>query len=188
MSEVQCFLIEPSDRNGRWLRRYTAALTAGWNCASGYHQAAVRIEDGSRGEETPVASFKDDPRWPKKCEKCDREFIGEDTRQIFALALYKTPDGREVTLHESPPAGIESAPAGAMWLSDWCPGPKKHPGPFLWVMLPNRAGAWCLDGNSSGGGGGWTRTGTPPLVTANPSIHAVGQYHGWLRDGKLIEC
>lgn len=34
---------------------------------------------------------------------------------------------------------------------------------------------------------GWTITGTPPNLTATPSIHAVGDYHGWLRDGVLSD-
>ena len=43
-------------------------------------------------------------------------------------------------------------------------------------------------------GKGWTRTGTPPKVTANPSI-GLGKvdgggwaYHGWLTNGFLIEA
>jgi hypothetical protein len=32
---------------------------------------------------------------------------------------------------------------------------------------------------------GWTVTGEPPRITVQPSINAVGDYHGWLIDGVL---
>jgi hypothetical protein len=76
----------------------------------------------------------------------------------------------------------------AWWYSD------KHKGPdgkCLVVRTPG--GDWIVDAKAIDGNG-WTRTGTPPKVTANPSIgigHEEGKpwtYHGWLRDGHLVEC
>lgn len=185
MSSIPCFLLTPTGRDARWLRRYRAGAIN--DCPLGpkcYHDAAVRVEDDEE-KEWHCDWPHDDPRWPQRCA-CGYEFQEADNWQLFPLTIYRTPDGREVTLHETPPPGIETAPPGSMWFSDWCPGPKKHEGPFLWVMTPG--GAWCVDGASSSGGPGWTRTGEPPNVTATPSIHVVGRYHGWLRDGALVEA
>lgn len=60
--------------------------------------------------------------------------------------------------------------------------------PPLCVALPG--GHWFnVDSQASDSGEthGWTITGEPPNVTANPSINAVGDYHGWLRDGVLSD-
>lgn len=56
-------------------------------------------------------------------------------------------------------------------------------GPHLIVVTPD--GEWDIDSIASNGPG-WDRSGDPPNITANPSI-ICGTYHGWLRDGKLIE-
>lgn len=34
---------------------------------------------------------------------------------------------------------------------------------------------------------GWTVTGAPPHITCAPSINAIGDWHGWLRDGVLSD-
>lgn len=58
----------------------------------------------------------------------------------------------------------------------------------LFVVTP--AGPWCVDAQSTDGNGnftgrGWTITGTPPSITASPSINMPGVYHGWLTNGIL---
>jgi hypothetical protein len=77
-------------------------------------------------------------------------------------------------------------PIGAMYYSDELYDTKRGVGPdgkCLYVVTPG--GHWPIDHPSSGNGPGWTRTGTPPHVTAMPSINFVGRYHGWLSDGVL---
>ena len=61
------------------------------------------------------------------------------------------------------------------------------------VMTPG--GEWCVDGPSFDKDGAhpcpWTRTGdptNPPTFTVHPSIHFVGRFHGWLKNGVLTEC
>jgi hypothetical protein len=78
---------------------------------------------------------------------------------------------------------------GAMWHLDWLKGNPYYTGPdglALAVALPNDAGQWWIDGPSSQGGN-WQRTGTPPKITVTPSVHVPGKYHGWLRDGVLVD-
>lgn len=52
--------------------------------------------------------------------------------------------------------------------------------PPLCVLCPNGR-EWCVDAKSSNGEG-WQVTGSPPLITAAPSI-AVPGYHGFLQKG-----
>lgn len=58
----------------------------------------------------------------------------------------------------------------------------------LHVMTPG--GAWNMDVNASTASNGWRRCGTAPNITATPSINILGPggWHGWLKDGLLIQC
>lgn len=55
------------------------------------------------------------------------------------------------------------------------------------LALPGGA-HWLIDGKASGTQSGWTVTGQAPKLTAHPSIHVVGVYHGWLKAGVLKAC
>lgn len=195
----QCFMLEPTDRAARWLRRYLSASIGDVRLCEpeGYHNAMVRIDDAPvvsseiASRRTihidPLEWPEDDPRWPTRCQHCSYEFHERETRQLFYVRIWRTQDGREVTVHGSPLPGIEAAPPGAMFFADWYEdiGWKGPDGRSLCVVTPG--GIWPVDGPSTNGDG-WTRTGTPPIVTANPSIQIANRYHGWLRDGKLVEC
>jgi len=183
MSEITCFMVEPTERASRWLRRFV--FNSSCSSRTGIHDAQVAIEEAplvrtERGTfcVNPMEWPHDDPRWPTHCA-CGYEFGENDEWQLNYHPIYRRPDtGEEFTL------GLHQTPPGAMWYADW----SWHKGPdgrCLVVMTPG--GEWMIDAPSSGGNP-WTRTGTPPLVTANPSILIPGHYHGWLRDGKLVEC
>lgn len=197
---IKCFMLEPTGRVARWLRRFQDAggLDVRLCEPSGYHNAMVRIEDGPLlphdggcYSTSPLTWEEDDPRWPEKCDHCDYHFVGLRGGQLFYQQLWRAPDGKEYVVHEGDLMVGVKAPPGAMWLSYYTPGlagQYKHK-PALYVMTPG--GVWCVDGPSYRGGKcgpGWDRTGTPPLVTAAPSIHFPGRYHGWLRSGELVEC
>jgi len=94
---------------------------------------------------------------------------------------------------------ISNPPVGAIWHCPWYAGMQigyggltfdRYPdGLILCVQTPG--GDWLIDGPSFVNrkeSGFWSRTGIAPKLTVTPSIHIVGKYHGWLRDGYLIDC
>lgn len=193
---IPCFLLTPTNRAARWLRRYLSSeVPEGVRLCEplGYHDALVRIEDGplvllEKGKRTtdPLTWSVDDPRWPTQCDHCDYRFDDREVRQLFYQPIYLTPDGRDVVLHSQPLPGAELAPVGAMWDADWYRPHWQGPdGRCLVVRTPG--GDWVIDGPAEDGGR-WTRTGTPPRVTVSPSILISDRYHGWLRDGELVEA
>jgi hypothetical protein len=193
MSSVKCFMITPTGRAARWLRRFQGAEEIGVRLCepNSYHNAMVRIEDTDviQGERSisidPMTWPEDDPRWPARCEHCGYEFAGMHGGQLFYAQIYKTPDGKEVSIHGSKLPGIEQAPPGSMYYADWLKPYHTSPdGHSLAVMTP--AGVWLIDLKTKDAN--WTRTGTPPNVTATPSIRIGDRYHGWLKNGELVEC
>jgi len=189
MLKIKCFWLEPADQVEESLRRFKFrrgeahlhdaervvkimkppdGLEGGWSCRA------------RENTEFP----RDHPYWPKVCA-CGYEFQEEDEWQYNLTRLYTGEDGESKLL-----TTLSAAPVGAMWDADWFFG-KGPDGKCLMVRTP--AGDWNIDGKSEKGGG-WTRTGTPPDLTVTPSI-GIGrdekgqwQYHGWLRDGYLVEC
>jgi hypothetical protein len=186
---IQCFWLEETDAVARFLRRYSRAN----DCPGhGYHNAMTRIEDdvaraGEMIDLTPgrsVDAFVADDRWPSKCEHCARPFIVDEEWQVFSERIYRRADNGElVTLRDVPP--------GAMWNAWWIGHRSEMPKPDeIRLMVKTPDGDWYVDGKASNGPG-WTRTGdpraNPSTVTATPSI-AMQKYHGWLRDGRLVDA
>jgi len=184
-STIKCFFLQPIDQARQSLRRFTYGDRATCPGAGTWgHDASVVLETVSyqmgEGAEVMMGEGADnfpheDPRWPKACSKCGYDFKPEDQWQHNLNRLFKT---------EAFPLWVtlESAPVGAMWYADWYPW-KGSDGHCLVVKTPG--GEWVVDGPNR-----WTRTGVPPNVTANPSILFNGPngYHGWLRNGELVEC
>ena len=46
---------------------------------------------------------------------------------------------------------------------------------------------WTVDRRNQCGAK-WTLSGTQEKPTLSPSLHWVGMWHGWCRDGRLISC
>lgn len=199
-STIECFLIEATGRYRVTLRRYCSEFEV--RCGAdrySCHNADVYI-----GEEivigVPTSGDNhphDDQRWPKKCDRCDYVFPESDRWQKNYEEIFVAADGREFTLitHNSltNDKGM-MAPPGAMWRATWledypgCVGPD---GQCLVLRTPG--GDWHIDGQGPHTNK-WSRTGIAPKITASPSILCGktpdGQwvYHGWLRDGFLVEC
>lgn len=185
-SVIQCFLLEPTVSALESLRRY-ALREAPCPLPHGYHDATVvlgtqpfaRTDCGGTGADDVD---HDDPRWPSHCA-CGYAFRWDDQWQHNLNLLYSgAPDGELVTL--------EGAPVGAMWFAPWYEDHHKGPdGRCLMVKTPG--GDWSPDFKASNSGTPWERSGTPPNVTATPSIGQMNpdgsfRYHGWLRDGQLV--
>lgn len=176
-----CFLLTPTDQASRSLRRYASPSTCPIH---GYHDAValLGIDPLILTAEGTVPSLpllpQDDPRWPVACA-CGYRFTDTDPWQHNQKRLYQGPDGTIYTIHPG------DAPPGAMWNAPWYqdvwPGPD---GQSLVVVLPSGE-HWAMDTPATGGGH-WTRTGTPPLLTVTPSI-AASRYHGFLTNGILTD-
>ncbi len=123
---------------------------------------------------------KDDPRWPKVCEYCGRAFKDEDKWQVFQQALYQRHTGEIIPL--------EAAQPGDMWDAWWYPQQWKTAPDGLCLVLELPGGhEWVID-RASDSGAHWTRTGVPPAITVTPSVLVPNGYHGWLRNGVLIDA
>lgn len=185
MTDVKCFWLEPTTRQREYLRRYSGSSVrkcAEPNSRYGYCNASAPAGESDFEPDTMVGRMvekppRDDPRWPKVCDACGTPFADDDNWQATGKTLYRRVDTGELMT-------IEDAPPGAMWNADWWPE-KKPDGRYLAVKLPDGA-EWHIDG-AARSGGGWTRTGEPPNITARPSIR-TSRYHGWLTDGVLRSC
>lgn len=202
---TKCFLLLPTNKQRRSLRRYENA-DGHRSCLDskfGYHNARVTIgvfesedqfssgsvEGSEFGAQYPVT----DERWPTKCEACGYLFKDEDEWQIFHESVWIVQDtGNEMTLHDAPPGAMWDA----YWLHDHHTGPD---GKCLIVKLPN-GNHWNIDGKASNcnrakdGHNCWTRKGVPPNLTVDNSGDTCkvgagsigsGDYHGFLRAGEL---
>lgn len=208
-----CFFLMGTDRNRRWLRRYTQTHAGGWTCAEGWHEASVPIADGPRRvsenhgphvtEDDPVEDFADDPRWPTHCaDGCGYAFTDDDARQVLTRRIYRVDAVMPgAALDVGAEATIEEAPPGAMWYADWMGEWAQGPdGRSLQVKLPD-GHTWTVDGEATNctrkgdrSHHCWVRHGTPPLITvdkAGETCQAGGgsiqtaNYHGFLREGTL---
>jgi hypothetical protein len=193
----RCFLIAPTDRAWRSLRRFTyGGRTAGCLDGNG-HEASTEIAvvplaispDGTYDIEQGAAIPGDDPRWPTVCGRCGAPLPADAEWQVFHERIYVAGDGREFAIKTN---SGHRAPAGAMWETPYLNHDSftstffkesGRPQPIM-VMLPDGY-QWCMDQTASNGPG-WDVTGTPPLCTARPSILSPG-YHGWLTDGVLSD-
>jgi hypothetical protein len=192
---VICFVVEPTDTCTRELRRFVFSSKETCSGPYGYHDASVPFDVGAaiwtthEGGHKSYSASEDgipphsDPRWPTHCP-CGYAFTEADEWQVSTDLLYRRSDTGETW-------PLRSVPHGAMWRSDWYEPYYAGPDGQSWsVKLPDGA-EWHIDGKANDGkakgSGGWTRTGTPPRLTANPSILTCG-YHGFLRDGALESC
>jgi len=95
-----------------------------------------------------------------------------DDPEVTTRTAYRLADGREVLFQE--------LLVGAMWESarrGLCVKLPGHPTGVIWAMREQGT-----DGHSS-----WVITGTPPNVTATPSINFVGVYHGFVTAGVVTD-
>lgn len=189
MTAITCFLLTPTLRARRSLRRYQPGP-----CGAGgpysYHNAhGPALDNSSDPEEVSITDSRppkgyEAHAWPEKCEICGAAFGEGSTFQVQIDRLYQASDGRGVFT-------LKDAPHGAMWFADWLTGhhrgnyhrTQRGDGPHLIVKTPG--GEWDIDAPSSNGPDGWTRTGEAPNITARPSIVMPNGYHAFLTAGVL---
>lgn len=109
MTPIKVIFLEPTDRERRWLRRYSKECGGK---PDSYCNAMVDVGEGPYGIEWTDKPEQTDPRWPTKCNACGRAFGDSDPFQLFDRRIY-----------ENKSAGIRctlaDAPAGACWDATW---------------------------------------------------------------------
>lgn len=95
-----------------------------------------------------------------------------------------SPDGKLYVLWESP--------IGAMWNAAWLTDSEDaralYAGPDgkAWCLMMPGGVEWIVYGpsrNEGKNGPKWTVTGTPPIITAHPSIAIAKLFHGFVQNG-----
>jgi hypothetical protein len=194
--EVVCFLLVPTSKALRILRRYRGTdPDPSSRCPSphGYHDASVtsRVVNVHRDRGGSIRAIPDrrrpgDPPWPAACE-CGYVFRVQDHRQVHEWLLWERADDRTIRYTLRAGGDTDVAPPGAMWDATWMPSSFRGPDGHAWtVRCPNWLD-WPIDAVATGGGR-WTRTGEAPNLTVNPSINIgsdLNRYHGFLTGGSL---
>jgi hypothetical protein len=74
------------------------------------------------------------------------------------------------------------------WGAMWRVPERDDDGREAWaIVLPGAAGIWTTTDRAEGQAM-WDVTGIPPNLTVSPSINAIGHWHGWIRDGELVDA
>jgi hypothetical protein len=179
-------IAEPTGGCRRYLRRWRSGdldpCPAGGYCNA--NVLLIEIPWAERREASADDWPHDDPAWPGTCDRCPYEFTDADCWQRHDDRVYRLPDGAEITWWGDPG---KAAPAGAMIRADWYDAYADRGESWL-VVLPD-GGTWITTQQASGGGY-WAVAGTPPRITASPSIfhNAPHGWHGWIRDGELVDA
>ncbi len=184
---IALFLLEDLRRARYTLRRYSEASCP---LPFGYHNAhSEPVGDWDEDPAKPYTGTRPpavddgDPRWPMSCA-CGYSFAETDKRQVFADGLYRRGEAGEVLTWES-------APAGAVREATWWPD--KGPDGRAWeIKLPDgsdfmteQRATNCACPPNNPQHRCWTRTGTAPSFTIQPSIQTP-RWHGFIRGGKLV--
>ena len=135
-------------------------------------------------------------RWPKKCDYCNEAVpVPSPDTDLSNYDMGKGPVYQyfDNTLYDSPPRPKQP---GDIYDAPWMAGGEKD----CWaVVLPNDL-TWYTYMTASNCRHGpemqrtihkcWSVTGTPPNIDVVPSIWMQGghEWHGWLRQGKLVKA
>src|SRR5581483_505675 len=142
---IRCFLLEPTPKVNRYLRRYVDLPCSG---PMSFHNAKVYWDTVESTVEMnkPVDDtvLRDNPLWPTHCE-CGYEFKSTDEWQVFTDRLWQRVDtGEEYTMRD--------APVGAMWNAYWFAEHAAWRGPdgkTMVVKCPPDGHEWVIDGRAS---------------------------------------
>lgn len=171
----QCFMVEEYEPYVQW-----------FTICSNKHRVVIQEQMQTEFE---GASSEPPSGWPDHCSECGVVITDDDTRSRMGSHTWRNVETGEIykTLND---AGV-----GAMFdASRWTPSSWRGPdGLSLSVVLPPlklpyQPTVWHIDGPAGGqdNAPAWTRQGTPPNITASPSI-LTGDYHGFLQNGALTD-
>ncbi len=128
---------------------------------------------------------RDDPRWPAACA-CGYLWQDTDRWQVNEVEWYEGGGQRFAW-----GIGNWDGPPGAMIRSIWRDQPDRPPA-YL-VFLPNGR-PWNTNDRAYREGDAlgpyWTVAGEAPMITVTPSIddRSSRPWHGWVRNGMLVEA
>ncbi|MES5489064.1 hypothetical protein QMZ05_40505 [Bradyrhizobium sp. INPA03-11B] len=216
MTPIKVFFLEPTDRERRWLRRFSFSdkrqcPKQSYGCHAMFEIGEADIlytADGYIDATGRLMPPKADPRWPKACAACGRAFDDGDEWQLFSRQIYvRASDGFRCTLEDAPPGACWNA----WWIADrrseeqigcaWMVGPD---GRSLVVKCPD-GHQWMVDARASNCTKPdddkhhcWVRHGRPEDGTlhvdkagntcaAGAGSIQTGKWHGFLRNGYLVE-
>jgi hypothetical protein len=184
MTPIKIFFLVPTDRERRWLRRFSFSTTRAcskkpYGCDAMFEIGEADIlytKEGyidATGRNMPP---KADQRWPKTCSACGRPFDDKDEYQLFTKQIYiRESDGFRCTLADAPPGGCWDA----WWISDrrkdvptgcgYMIGPDHR---SLIVKCPD-GHEWMIDGRASN------------CTLPNDNTHHCWVRHGRPEDGTL---
>ncbi len=168
-----------------------------------FHRAEVVLrEDGTKASEPFDGEFRDlrDEIVEWKCQHCGEVITTEDL-----IARTEGSGGRSGSYIPRYPTESGRPEPGDMYFVEWgtCPWHDNCDGKHLNVILPNGS-HWDIDGQANNcplkderTHRCWVREGEPPNITVGKKGHtcaagagsiAVPGWHGFLRNGELIEC
>lgn len=209
---IRCFLLERTKFVQRDLRRYATGECPGkyksFHNANKFLDIVVDDSVYDRGD-IPSIELRQSLDFPKKCDYCDYVFLDSDEWQINTNHLWEGIDANDVKIT----CRLEDAPIGAMWDAYWMPDVwKGADGKSIQVNLPPDGHNWSIDGVASNCDKKddrdhrcWVRHGVPPVLTVDKDVInqpasalttcgagagsiQTTQWHGFLRNGELVEC
>ena len=209
---MQTHWLEPTGELLLGLRRYTPSSTAsGYTCSEGFHDALIYIGRATdnlfKMRLAPDVDLipDDDSRWPTHCS-CGYEFTEEDRWQEWTERIWRRTDtGEERLMRDKEHPEIPSIEPGATWNAAWMPDDWKVDGVYLIVKCPD-GHIWAVDSRASNCGlpddnvhKCWVRHGDPrdchvtvdkdgDTCSAGAGSILTPNWHGFLRDGQLVEC
>lgn len=201
------FIVRPTERAIIELRRFCwSSQSSACTGRMGYHDAEAVIgeedfksEWNGKGDSTQAVFErfpKDDPRWPKQCVGCGYVFQDGDQWQFNLHKIFEGERDGVLVRGVIQMSSANALPPGALWLidpadkaADCCFGQPRPDGKHWQIMLPGGR-EWEMTGPSwdkGKQGPAWAISGTPPLVTAHPSINIPGRYHGFVQNGIVTD-
>lgn len=196
---IKCFLLEPNGKEWRYFRRFS--FSSGGSCPNSEHQSGhdyqIPAPDGDLTNDWIDPNSYPQENFPTHCS-CGYEFTKDNTWQIFTIGQYISKD-RPGELFS-----IRTPPAGAIWRATWYEDIKSMCGiDGKSYIVETPAGPWHIDGTASNcdlpdvDHKCWCRHGEAPNFTidkngvtcsAGAGSILIRGYHGFLRDGYLIDC